>query len=415
MRRIASTLLVLVLSAAAPCAAFPSGAPGASGHAGTERLDQALPSAEVPVASVVAKVVNEHGAPIAGAKVVLVSASESVARGTDRAELMAKSDAQGIASWSGLGTGAVERYMVRSSRDSVDYASVPFELTKEMGHKVLLHLFPATDDIEQTLLALRAFVYVEPRDDVFQFNVQYRAFNMGTTSYLPSRLALALPQGAKAFSGHEGAVRAVTDGSIVRFSGAFTPGQHDLSFRFQVPNDNDATAAFRMDLPPRVAEVQLVAETASTMSLVAEGFGPATPSTNQNGQRVQVLTRRGQVEAPLKELRFELRGVPVQGPGRWISGFVASLLVVSGLIVAARRKGKRSEVESEQRERARAEALIFDELVALERAYRKDQIGPKTHEQAREVLLSALVELGRAGSPTTARRRSPRAAGRNRA
>src|SRR5690606_41931326 len=110
---------------------------------------------------------------------------------------------------------------------------MPFPLAGT-GHRVKLHVFPVTRNIREALVGMRGFLYIEPRDDIFQFQVLYRVFNIGAVTWVPDDVVMELPAEFTAFS----AERGVTDirfepvaGKGARLGGAFPPGQPDVGFR----------------------------------------------------------------------------------------------------------------------------------------------------------------------------------------
>ena len=73
---------------------------------------------------------------------------------------------------------------------------------------------------------------------------------------------MRLPSGFKAFSaqkGMSGAGFELAEGEGARLKGTIDPGQHDVSFRFQVPKSGESDAAFHIGALPRTAELRVVA------------------------------------------------------------------------------------------------------------------------------------------------------------
>jgi len=244
----------------------------------------------------------------------------------------------------------------------------------------------------------------QPRDDAYQFEFMFQVYNIGPVTWVPKDVHINLPHGWKAFVTDKSMsdTRVVADGdSGIKLEGTFTPGQHQLSFRFQVPNDHDATTNFSMGMPPHLASMQMVIESSPGMGMNIAGFAPAQPGTNNNGQRVLVAARQlKQGEPQMNQLAITLTGVPTPPEGRWYAVVIALVFGIGGLGTALSRSrdsgGRTAKVAERDIEQSRE--LLLDELVALERARRRDQVGPRTYESTRRTLLDTLARLEAMGS-----------------
>lgn len=386
--------------APAPEGAVPPGHPPTGGAQlpGAGRADSANPSAEVPVGVIQALINDGQGNPLPGVDVRLLILRQSVAEGDSKEFRNAPSSPEGKVRFDGLGVGSKFSYRITVKRDEAEYASPSFNLREDMGQNVVLHVYPVTSDIRRSMVGMRGFVMVEPRDDVFQFEVLFRVFNVGTTTWVPDDLVIDLPNGWKGFNAQEsmGDTRFAADGDRgAKLLGTFSPGQHDVAFRFQVPNDHDETVDFKLSLPPHVAEVQVMAESAKGMSFEVSGMSPAQPSMREDGRRMLVTGRQLKPGEPeMQELAIRLTGIPSPGPGRWYAAGIALGLGALGLYLAMRDdKEKPSLTSLPEKDVARARKLLLDELVAVEKARQADKIGPRTYESARRALVDALARL----------------------
>jgi hypothetical protein len=320
---------------------------------------------------------------------------QTIAEGETRENKLVRTDAQGKARFSNLKTATDYSYRVSVRRGPATYAAAPFQFRNDMGQNVTLHLFPVTQDIQKALLGMRGIVAVETRDDVFQFEVLFRIFNIGSVTWVPSNVVLELPAASKGITAQEGMTdtRFVTEGDRrVRLVGTFGPGQHDLTFRFQVTKDDASRAQFHLTLPPHVASMRVIAQSAPGMELFVDGFDPAEPTLDSNGQHLLITDKQLRAGEPqLKELSLILSGLPTPGPGRWIAVALAAGLFVSGVAAAARSSEQPRKLDLEQVENARQ--LLITELVALQKARNSEQIGPATYEATRRRLFEALARL----------------------
>jgi hypothetical protein len=146
--------------------------------------------------------------------------------------------------------------------------------------------------------------------------------------------------------------------------------------------------------PPRSAEIRVIAVASKTMGLEVDGFEPPQDSVGPSGDRV-LVTRKlaGRGEHELGSFLVTLTGLPVPGLGRWVAILIALGLAGAGGAAAA---GKLRFVSGERlaSDRTRACDLLLDELVALEEAKARGEIGPQTHERTHRALLDALARIG---------------------
>jgi hypothetical protein len=236
---------------------------------------------------------------------------------------------------------------------------------------------------------------VDPRDDAFQFEAMFQVFNVGSVTWVPDGVTLQLPKDYRAFNSEESMndTRFIEEtGRGARMVGTFSPGQHELTFRFQVPSDEKETAEFVVQLPPHVAELRVMVPAAREMRLEVQGFNPAEPMTGQDGRRLLVVQRQLRPGEPeMRDVAIRLSGIPTPSSGRWIAVGLALSVILAGLFLTARDQKGAGLVPVKDGERA--QKLLLNELVALERAFADKEIGPRTYDQARRALLDALTRL----------------------
>ncbi|HEY2408920.1 MAG TPA: carboxypeptidase-like regulatory domain-containing protein [Polyangiaceae bacterium] len=351
----------------------------------------------VPSGSIRASIVDEQGVAQPNVQVRLGILFQKIAEGESRSERFTHSDANGIAIFSDLTSGSERAYRVTVPRGAATYSSTPFNLRADMGQQVLLHLFPVTSEIERAMVGLRGFVYIQPRDEVFQFEVLFKVFNVGLVTWVPNAALMQLPRGFKAFKAQEGMtdVRFEADaerGALLK--GTITPGEHDVSFRFQIPKESDETVSFHMGLPPHVAEMRVIAEASPNMTLDVEGFETARVDRTQNGDRVLVTRKQlKRQEDEQRNFTIAIGGLPVPGPGRWIAVLLSLGFVVGG-VFGARGAFDDKDEKVAQSDRAKARELLLADLVELEHARQAQRIGPHSYEQGRSALIDAIARLG---------------------
>lgn len=374
-----------------------SAAAAADPHGGTIPRDESTSAPDVPAGTVDVTILDGKGAPLPRTSVRLGIMFQKISEGESRSEKFATTDEAGRVRFSGLNIGSEYSYRITVKSGPADYGSPPFNLGEGAGHRVRLHILPVTTSLDEAAVGIRGYVYIEPRDDVFQFEALFRVFNVGAVTWVPKDVVMALPEGFKAFS----AQREMTGVGFVsapggaRLEGTFTPGQHDVRFRFQVPKSASDSASFRVGLLPRVFNLGVIAEASSQMQLSVDGFHPAEPGSNPQGKRVLVTRRDFSRADTTNAIVVHLSGLPVPGPGRWIAVLIATALGLTGF--AAVRGVVQLESGSEavrNRDLENARELLLNELVEVEKAHRRGDLGPRAYAEARRTLLESLTRLG---------------------
>jgi hypothetical protein len=97
-------------------------------------------------------------------------------------------------------------------------------------------------------------------------------------------------------------------------------------------------------------------------------------------------------ERPITGLSITLEGIPAPSQGRWIAAFLAVAFAAGGFSLAFRGKSD-GRAKSATSEAQRAEKLLLDELVLLEKLHSLGDVGDKTYEQTRNALLDAVARL----------------------
>lgn len=361
--------------------------------------DESSPAPDLPAGQIEALIVNPDGSPLPNTEVRLGIMFQRISEGESRSERFARTDASGRVRFDGLKFGSEHSYRVVVKRDPAEYASLPFNLSEREGHRVKLHMFQVTRDIASAMVGMRGFIYVESRDDVFAFEVLYRIFNVGVVTWVPDNVIVKLPSAFKAFSSPKGMTDVgfeAADGQGARLKGTFFPGQHDVSFRFQLPKEAEPSASFLIGALPRSAEIRVIAEASPQMKLSVEGFDEPHAASNQQGKRVLITRRLLQNGSELNGgVSISLSGLPVPPAGRWYAVALAAVLASLGLLTA--RGYMRLDDGDDRREgqdRETARELLLAELVEVERARRQGDLGPRAYSDTRRSLLDALSRLG---------------------
>ncbi len=388
----------------------PPGGPRGVDLAAARREVLSGPDPGLPPGQVVAQILDSQGLALSGTTVALVIKRDTVAEGTTEDTRHATTDAAGRATFSGLPTGGGCSFRLSVEKPPARYASEPFGMDKDRGHRVTLRVLPATSVVDEAMLVGRIVLYLEPLDETFQVTVLLEVLNAGNTTWVPQNASFRLPDGWSAFSPEsaQGTLEVIEASEGVRLAGSVGPGRHGVVFSFRAPRGDADSASIGVGLPLRVASARVMMESSQRMRLMVAGFPEPTPSLNRERERILAAQlESGSNDAlPLDRIDIRVEGLTTRGKGRWLA-LVTSLGVAAwGLGVALRSRKSRSRDGIDASEATRARGLLFDELVSVEKAFRAGRIGPETHEQARDVLVEALARLdtgehARATDPAT--------------
>ncbi|MBS2016577.1 MAG: hypothetical protein JST00_27075 [Deltaproteobacteria bacterium] len=377
----------------------PSANPHAGGgdpHAGGGRPgmqeqapeDGSLEDPTLPKGSIEIHINDPAGNPLPKTDVTLGVIYNSVAKGESRKRLVKQTDALGKVRFEELDSGSGVAYRVMVMKDDATFSATPFQLGAKSGMRVILHVYPVTNDISQTLVVSQLMMYTEVKDDRVQVQQALKIYNFGRNAWVPPKdFVIALPPEFTAFTTQQG----MTDVSVeavpkqgIRLKGTFTPGQHVVEFRWQLPYAGEPEVKFDIGVMPNLAASRIIAPASKGMTLDVTGFDPPRTSTDGMGQRALVAERQWRREdAPPKSIPIALRGLPTEGPGKVIATFLSLCGIVAGVVIGSRKPPPRDS----KGERAQ----LLESLEALEAGHREGSIGPKTYERARRELIDGIA------------------------
>lgn len=376
----------------------PGHPPSGHGHGGGDRVkspqvSKAAEDPTLPAGVIEVVMVDGEGKPLGGREVTLGIVKNSVAEGESRDRRTARTDDEGKARFAGLSTASVFAYRVSTVRDGASYAAPPFNLPQNAGMKATLFAYPVSTNVDQLAVAAQGMAYVEIRDETLQIEVAYRIYNLSSTTWLATDTVTPLPEGFKAFN----AQRAMSDlgwegaPAGARFRGTVSPGIHDTAFRFQVPLPPGDEATLDLGLLPHVQAFRVISDAPKGLELEVDGFPQATPSTNNNGQKILVVEKElPRPDSSFRRVRVHLNGMPTKPRGRWYALGVALAMLGLGGAAAFQMKSGQAHDENDLRE---ARKRLLDELEQLEKDHASGEVGPRTYEAARRSLLDALARV----------------------
>lgn len=395
-----------------------AGGAGGDPHAGGGRPgmqeqapeDGSIEDPTLPVGSVEIHINDAAGNPLPKTDVTLGVIYNSVAKGESRKRLVKQADDTGKVRFTDLDTGSGVAYRVMVLKDDATFSATPFQLGAKSGMRVLLHVYPVSNDISQTLVVSQLMMYSEVKDDRIQIQQAFKIYNFGRNAWVPPKdFVIALPPEFTAFTTQQGmtdvAVEAVPKQGV-RLKGTFTPGQHVVEFRWQLPYSGEPEVKFDVGVMPNLAASRIIAPASKGMTLDVGGFDPPRASTDGMGQRALVAEKQWRREdTPVKSIPIALRGLPTEGPGKVIATFLALCGVVAGVVLGSKKPPPRDS----KGERAQ----LLESLEALEAGHQDGSIGPKTYERARRELIDDIArtfadEKSRAAPRTGSGRKSSR-------
>jgi hypothetical protein len=379
------------------------GGNGADPHGGADPEDDGMPqipkdtSADDPSiakGTIVARAVDGNGKPIPKAEITLGILENSVAKGENRKRVLRIADENGIATFDGLTTGSGIAYRIMSLKDGATFSMMPFQLG-DTGRRAELHVYPVVEDITKASVVVQSAVFFEVKDDRVQAEQAFMFFNFGKSAWKPINLVVPLPKGHRAVTAQQGMTDVGVDpveNEGVRIRGTFGPGEHQVSFRWQLPYEGEDTLKVDLGMPPNLATSRVITAASPTMKLQVDGFPPALDRTNEQGERVLITEKRLERGDKLDRIDISVTGIPLTGIDnrfRWALT-IATLLAIAWACYTAIRQNtvgtaKRAGAAKDTRER------ILETLLELERGHKTGDVGPKTYEKEKRVLIDELA------------------------
>jgi hypothetical protein len=368
------------------------GGGGEGGYQPPEDVEEE--DARLPAGSIEIQVRDDNDKPLPKALVTLSIVNNSIAKGESKKRVPKTGDDAGMLRFDGLELGSQLAYRVSHEKDGAVFASSPFQLGVAKGMKVVLHVFPVSHDIEETLVVMQSMLYIELKDDRIQVQQAVNLFNFGRVAWVPDDVIFHLPDDFTALTSNDKMAEVgvdPVDKKGARLHGSFGPGRHQIEFRWQLPYAGSKNIELEVGTPPHLAAARVMAAASHEMKLQVEGFPEPLPDTDGQGTRILVADREMRREdAPINKMKISLRDLPTAGPARVIATCIAGAGMLLGLGYAAGATRKRPAKET--RLRAKAERLrLLDEIEGLERGRVAGDVGPKTYERARRQLLDALA------------------------
>jgi hypothetical protein len=355
----------------------------------------------LPIGTLEMLIVDADGKPQPGANVTLGILYNSIAKGDSRKRISTNANDHGVARFEHLDVGSSVAYRPMVLKDGATFEVMPLRLPDKGGERGILHVYPVVEGVEDAMIVSQSVLYAEVKDDRIQIQQAFKVYNFGKSAWVPKELFVALPPEFTAFTSQQGMTDITVDAvqkQGVRVRGTFGPGQHMIEFRWQLPYSGEAEVNFDVGVPPHMAASRVMAPASKDMRLEVAGFPAPQSASDGQGQRALITEKQlRRDEPPIKNVSVTIKGLPTEGPGKFVATFLAAGGLVFGLVLGAKKPGKRDRKDQRQR--------LLAELEELERARLASEVGPKTYERSRRELLDALAktfaeeEVG-VGTPT---------------
>ena len=366
----------------------------------------------LPAGTIVVRVVNTAGEPVAGAPVRLGAMRE----GERDAPRESRTGSDGVATFQGLASTGNVAYRASTELDGAKFGALPFQLAPNVGQRVQLVRFDVEHEGRGVLL-WDTRTEMRFRDDRLMVVQRIRIANLSALAlgdeqpvpraFVPrDGLRFELPAGYTAFTSQPtmNDMRLAAEGDVAVLRGSVPPtlGEPiELVFQYQMKLSG-GDVSLRLGLPMPVVNALVAVEAPPGLTMAVEGL-PAAETRESDGNRILLtgVSRRPN-DPPLRAISLTLHGIPSPaGPARPITTGAMALLIVGGLFVGLRRgnttSGKRTKANIvAERERVLAEG------VELTRRRQAGDVGPVTYARRKRELtlwLSTLLkELDEASS-----------------
>ena len=357
--------------------------------------DTVVEDGSLPPGTIVVTIKDAQDRPVPRMPITLGVLHSTVTKGDSSERQARDGDEGGAARFDGLAFGTGYTYRLATTRGAATFGHPPFGLSAKAGKRVTLHSYEVSANMDELPIAMQTAVYVSLREDAIQVEQLVTVYNLGPVAWVADA-PIELPKGFKAFNKQDAADDARVDevaGTGAALRGTFPPGRRELDFRYQVPLDGDAKQTLHLRLPKRVAQVRVIAEASRSMALEVAGFKPAQRVDGRDGKHLLVTEHQAErAQGGVGSLDITLSGLPTPGPGRWIAVVLAVIAFASGLLYFGL-SGSGLLDEDARQDLTEAREALLGELVALERARKSGEVGPKAYARVRTSLLDALARI----------------------
>jgi hypothetical protein len=325
-----------------------------------------------------------------------------------------KTDAAGVARFSGLATGEGHGYAAVIDWKGLRLGTVPFGMPEDVGVRAEIRAFGRTNDPTVIAIGDGGRIVVQMREDRLEILEMLPLENRSDKMFDPGvgALEIPLPQGfvGAAPGNREGEHKIeVRQNHGVAIHGVVPPKQamagtsardsgHEVEFGFVLPF-HGSSKEFVQSMPNGIGGFTLITEQLVGLTVTGPGVG-ARQERELGGRKYWLMPVAG--VPPGGAVRFTLEGLPsTDATGRYVAGTLSIALVLSAFAFGRRPRsskggkgdGKRGGGDEERTRLVDKREALFSSLVTLEREARAE--GAVAPGDRRKQLVAELEQVYR--------------------
>lgn len=255
-------------------------------------------------------------------------------------------------------------FRVVTEYQGLSYASVPVTMDAKNGKRLKLSVYTTTKDIDEALVGVQAFMFIQPGDHGLQVDQLFRYSNLGAKTWEAQQHAF-LPPHASAIQVPEASSSLVVkaEGTKLEIAGLVAPGQSEVTVTYQVPYSGQGSEVLNLRLPARVAHVRVITTASSQTKLRVEGMPAPQLEQSQQGGNLSVVERELTAGEPqIESLRVIFEGTPQDSWIPWLVLVGALGFVSAGIGMSLSRTGARTSTTTDPSALAHAIAQLDVQL-----------------------------------------------------
>jgi hypothetical protein len=339
----------------------------------------AMPAPDLPAKTLEVRTLDENGRPLPNMTVQLGTAAPGGEGKLQVTRIV--TNAQGIARFTGLATGATVGYAAVVDYHGMRLGTQPFTMPETGGVRADIRALPRTSDPSIISIGSGGRVVLQMHDDVLQIlemlpieNRTDKLFDPG-----PGGVEIPLPKGfvnAEAGESDRGKLE-IRKNYGIAVHGPIAPtrgnggANNEITFAFTVPYYG-STYDFHQLMSNGLGATTLIVEEHGNLSVEGPGIG-ARQERELNGHKYWVMPI--EAIAPGQKLSFLVTGLPAPDyTGRIASGTLALLLVVASVVFGRKPAGGRNQLVADRDRLMERREALFQQLVEAERE-RRTQTG----------------------------------------
>ena len=309
-----------------------------------------------------------------------------------REEKHCTTNTEGYCEIPALATGTAQSYRVKVSHNGATFASTPFRLDPERGHRARVRRLGTTQDSEAVLMVMgRAMIEFE--NDKARITQEAQLANIRSEAYVfpQEGLFVALPEGFGAFDSRKVMTdqRVVPEEGGMRLYGSIAPGPVKLTWAYSLPFSG-SKLELNLPVPFTAVEYQVISDAIGDLTLNVDGFPEARSHEGRSRQFLVTSLRPKRMAAPLDVIDIVITGIPT---GVWLPRVALGLglaMLLMGLLWIVRPADRSTFLA---RARARRRSELLDEAQVLEQERADGDVGERYYANRNREIVNELAEL----------------------